>query len=159
MGASYGGFMTQYLLTRTDIFTCGISHAGISNITSYWGEGYWGYSYSTAASAHSYPWNNPELYTKHSPLFAADKINAALLLLHGSSDTNVPIGESIQMYNALKLLGKDVAFISVKGEDHGIVDYEKRLQWNNSIYAWFDKYLKGDATMWESLYPTNNLND
>ena len=45
MGASYGGFMTQYLLTRTDIFTCGISHAGISNITSYWGEGYWGYSY------------------------------------------------------------------------------------------------------------------
>ncbi|MBO5844232.1 MAG: S9 family peptidase [Bacteroidales bacterium] len=159
MGASYGGFMTQYLLTRTDIFTCGISHAGISNITSYWGEGYWGYSYSTAASAHSYPWNNPELYTKQSPLFAADKINAALLLLHGSSDTNVPIGESIQMYNALKLLGKDVAFISVKGEDHGIVDYEKRLQWNNSIYAWFDKYLKGDATMWESLYPTNNLND
>ena len=159
MGASYGGFMTQYLLTRTDIFTCGISHAGISNITSYWGEGYWGYSYSTAASAHSYPWNNPELYTKQSPLFAADKINAALLLLHGSSDTNVPIGESIQMYNALKLLGKDVAFISVKGEDHGIVDYEKRLQWNNSIYAWFDKYLKGDDSMWESLYPTNNLND
>lgn len=159
MGASYGGFMTQYLLTRTDIFTCGISHAGISNITSYWGEGYWGYSYSTAASANSYPWNNPELYTKQSPLFSADKINSALLLLHGSSDTNVPIGESIQMYNALKLLGKDVAFISVKGEDHGIVDYEKRLQWNNSIYAWFDKYLKGDDSMWESLYPTNNLND
>ena len=63
------------------------------------------------------------------------------------------------MYNALKLLGKDVAFISVKGEDHGIVDYEKRLQWNNSIYAWFDKYLKGDDSMWESLYPINNLND
>ncbi|MBO7276968.1 MAG: S9 family peptidase [Bacteroidales bacterium] len=159
MGASYGGFMTQLLVTKSDIFACAISHAGISNITSYWGEGYWGYSYSTAAAAHSYPWNNPDLYTKHSPLFAADKITTPLLLLHGSSDTNVPIGESIQMYNALRLLGKDVAFISVKGEDHGIVDYEKRLEWNNSIYAWFDKYLKNDKSFWESLYPSNNLND
>lgn len=45
MGASYGGFMTQYLLTQTDLFAAAISHAGISNIASYWGGGYWGYSY------------------------------------------------------------------------------------------------------------------
>ena len=46
IGASYGGFMTQYLQTKTDIFAAAISHAGISDHTSYWGEGYWGYSYS-----------------------------------------------------------------------------------------------------------------
>lgn len=156
MGASYGGFMTQYLQTKTDIFACAISHAGISNITSYWGEGYWGYSYSGAATADNYPWNNPELYTKHSPLFNADKIHTPLLLLHGTSDTNVPIGESIQMYNALKILGREVEFITVKGENHGIVDFEKRLKWNNTIYAWFAKWLKGDDTWWNSLYPKEN---
>lgn len=152
IGASYGGFMTQYLITKTDIFSASVSHAGISNITSYWGEGYWGYSYSAGASAGSYPWNNPELYVKQSPLFHADKINTPLLLLHGSADTNVPIGESIQMYTALKLLNKPVEFIKVMGENHAIYDYDKRISWNNAIYAWFAKWLKEDSRWWDSMY-------
>ncbi|MDD4800093.1 MAG: prolyl oligopeptidase family serine peptidase [Proteiniphilum sp.] len=153
IGASYGGFMTQYLITQTDLFTASVSHAGISNITSYWGEGYWGYSYSAGASANSYPWNNPQLYVEQSPLFHADRINTPLLLLHGTADTNVPIGESIQMYTALKLLNKPVEFIQVAGENHAIYDYQKRIAWNNTIYAWFTKWLKGDARWWNSLYP------
>ena len=152
IGASYGGFMTQYLITQTHIFGAAVSHAGISNIASYWGEGYWGYSYSSAASAGSYPWNNPDLYFKQSPLFQADKIKTPLLLLHGTADTNVPIGESIQMYTALKLLGKEVEFIQVEGENHAIYDYEKRIAWNNAIYAWFTKWLKGDSRWWDSMY-------
>ncbi len=153
IGASYGGFMTQYLITKTDMFSASVSHAGISNITSYWGEGYWGYSYSAGASAGSYPWNNPELYVKQSPLFSADKINTPLLLLHGTADTNVPIGESIQMYTALKLLNKPVEFIQVLGENHAIYDYDKRIAWNNAIYAWFSKWLKDDSRWWNSMYP------
>ncbi|WP_298645979.1 S9 family peptidase [uncultured Proteiniphilum sp.] len=153
IGASYGGFMTQYLITRTDLFSASVSHAGISNITSYWGEGYWGYSYSSGASAGSYPWNNPDLYVKQSPLFHADKIKTPLLLLHGTADTNVPIGESIQMYNALKLLGKEVEFIQVEGENHAIYDYDKRIAWNNAIYAWFAKWLKKDPRWWDSMFP------
>jgi len=153
IGASYGGFMTQYLITQTDLFAASVSHAGISNITSYWGEGYWGYSYSAGASAGSYPWNNPELYVKQSPLFHADKIKTPLLLLHGTADTNVPIGESIQMYTALKLLNKPVEFIQVEGENHAIYDYDKRIAWNNAIYAWFAKWLKNDARWWDSMYP------
>lgn len=153
IGASYGGFMTQYLITKTDLFSASVSHAGISNITSYWGEGYWGYSYSAGASAGSYPWNNPELYVKQSPLFNADKIKTPLLLLHGTADTNVPIGESIQMYTALKLLNKPVEFIQVIGENHAIYDYDKRIAWNNAIYAWFAKWLKDDSRWWDSMYP------
>ena len=153
IGASYGGFMTQYLITQTDLFAASVSHAGISNITSYWGEGYWGYSYSAGASAGSFPWNNPELYVKQSPLFHADKIKTPLLLLHGTADTNVPIGESIQMYTALKLLNKPVEFIQVEGENHAIYDYGKRIAWNNAIHAWFAKWLKNDPRWWDSMYP------
>jgi len=153
IGASYGGFMTQFLQTKTNIFAAAVSHAGISNITSYWGEGYWGYSYSAGASAGSYPWNNPRLYTEQSPLFHADKINTPLLLLQGGADTNVPIGESIQMFNALRILGKTVEFVTVDGENHAIYTYQKRIDWNKTIYAWFARWLKDQPEWWQALYP------
>jgi len=155
VGASYGGFMTMYLQTQTDLFAAAVSHAGISSISSYWGEGYWGYTYSSAASANSYPWNNKELYIEQSPLFNADKISTPLLLLHGTVDTNVPVGESIQMYTALKILGKPVEFVQVKGEDHGVLDFKKRIEWNYSIFAWFAKWLQDDSSWWDSMYKNN----
>jgi dipeptidyl aminopeptidase/acylaminoacyl peptidase len=144
--------MTQYLQTRTDIFAAAVSHAGISNVASYWGEGFWGYSYNAIAAAESYPWNNPELFTSHGSLFNADKINTPLLLLHGSKDTNVPIGESIQLFNALKILGKTVEFVQVDGEDHYIADYSMRTQWHNTIMAWFARWLQDSPQWWEDLY-------
>lgn len=156
-GASYGGFMSMYLQTKTNIFAAAMSHAGISDITSYWGEGYWGYSYSDLASANSYPWNNRGLYIDQSPLFSANKINTPILFLHGSVDTNVPVGESIQMFTALKLLGKETALVQVEGENHQIFDYGKRAKWNNTIYAWFAKWLKDEPEWWEALYPEKNL--
>lgn len=157
LGASYGGFMTQYLQTLTPMFAAAVSHAGISNVTSYWGEGYWGYSYNSVAAADSYPWSNPELFTKQGSLFNADKINTPLLLLHGTADTNVPIGESIQLFNALRILGKPVEFISVDGENHFISDYPKRILWQNSIMAWFERWLHDDPSWWNDLYPERNL--
>lgn len=157
IGASYGGFMTMYLQTQTDLFATAISHAGISNISSYWGVGYWGYQYSTVASADMYPWNNPDLYVKQSPLFNADKINTPILLLHGNSDTNVPPGESIQLFTALKILGKPVEMIQIDGQDHHILDYKKRIHWQKTILAWFDKYLKDQPEWWTDLYPEKNL--
>ena len=157
IGASYGGFMTQYLQTQTDIFAAAISHAGISDHTSYWGEGYWGYSYSEVSMANSYPWSNPDLFVKQSPLFNADKIHTPLLFLHGDADVNVPVGESIQMFTALKLLGRETAFVAVTGQDHHIVDYGKRIQWQNTIFAWFAKWLQDDATWWNAIYKPKNL--
>ena len=152
LGASYGGFMTQYLQTLTDIFACAVSHAGISDVTSYWGEGYWGYSYNSVAAAQSYPWSDPELFTKQGSLFNADKIHTPLLLLHGNADTNVPIGESIQIFNALKILGRDVEFIEVDGSNHVVTDPDKRRVWQNTIMAWFAKYLQDDPSWWNDLY-------
>lgn len=154
MGASYGGFMTQYLQTRTQLFAAAVSHAGISNIASYWGGGYWGYSYGECAQFGSYPWNNPQLYVEQSPLFHADKINTPLLLLHGTADTNVPTDESQQLFTALKILGRDVSYFRIDGQNHVITDYDKRLRWQNLIFAWFAKYLKGDESWWK--YCTKN---
>ena len=151
MGASYGGFMTQYLQTKTDLFAAAISHAGISNIASYWGGGYWGYTYGEVAQYGSYPWNNPDLYVKHSPLFNADKIHTPILFLHGTADTNVPNTESQQLYTALRLLGRPTSYIQVEGENHHVADYHKRKQWQAAIMAWFAKYLQGDDAWWKDL--------
>ena len=152
IGASYGGFETLSLITKTDMFAAAVSHAGISSLSSYWGEGFWGFLYSAVATAESFPWNRKDIYVDKSPLFSADKINTPLLLLHGNSDTNVPRGESIQMYTALRLLGKDVELIEVAGQDHHIMQYDKRKKWTKTIIAWFDKYLKGEDGWWKDLY-------
>ncbi|MDR1414261.1 MAG: prolyl oligopeptidase family serine peptidase [Odoribacteraceae bacterium] len=157
MGASYGGFTTMLLQTRTDIFACAISHAGISSISSYWGEGYWGYGYSTNATAGSYPWNRKDIYVDQSPLFRADKVKNPILLLHGTADVNVPTGESIQFYTALKLLKKDVELVLIKNADHAVVDYRQRVLWHNTILAYFAKYLKQQPAWWENIYKDKNL--
>lgn len=153
IGASYGGFMTMYLATRTDLYAASISHAGISAIASYWGQGWWGYGYSGIASRGSYPWNNRELYVDRSPLYSADRITTPLLLLTGDSDTNVPPGESHNMYTALKLLQREVELIEVPGEDHWILDREKRYVWWDTILAWYDRWLKDEPQWWHHLYP------
>ena len=157
MGASYGGFMTQYLQTQTDLFACAVSHAGIANHTSYWGEGYWGYNYSEVSMANSYPWSHRQLYVDQSPLFNADKIHTPLLLLHGNADTNVPLIESLQMFTALKLLGREVALVEVEGENHHILDYGKREKWLATQMAWFQRWLKDDPSWWDALYPKKHL--
>ena len=153
IGASFGGFMTMLLQTRTNIFTTAIAHAGISSIASYWGEGYWGYLYSAIATANSFPWNRKDIYINQSPLFNADKISTPLLLLHGSVDTNVPPGESTQLFTALKLLGREVEYIQIMDQNHHIMTYNKRILWTKTILAWFDRWLKRQPEWWESLYP------
>ena len=159
IGASFGGFMSQYLVMKTDIFAAAISHAGISDITSYWGEGYWGYSYCEVSTANNYPWQPKaqDMILSQSPLFNADKVNTPILFLHGMDDTNVPVGESIQMFTALKLLGKETAFVAVKGQDHHILDYPKRQKWQKTIFAWFAKYLQDDPSLWDEMYPPVEL--
>ncbi len=153
IGASFGGFMTQLLLTRTEMFAAAVSHAGISDLPGYWGEGYWGYTYSAVATANSFPWNRRDIYVEQSPIFSAHKITTPLLLTHGAGDTNVPPGQSDQMYIALKLLGKTVEYLQFDGQNHFIADYKQRKLWTKSIMAWFERWLKDQPQFWEALYP------
>lgn len=153
IGASYGGFMTMKLVTETDIFAAAVAHAGISALTSYWGEGYWGYSYGAVANADSFPWNRRDIFVDRSPLFNADKITTPILLTHGDADPNVPPGESDQFYAALKLLGVEVEYLRVAGLGHLIMEHDKRALWSKSILAWFDRLLKNQPQWWDALYP------
>ncbi|HBZ67382.1 MAG TPA: hypothetical protein DEO70_11140 [Bacteroidales bacterium] len=157
IGASYGGFMTMLLQTRTDIFRTAIAHAGISNLSSYWGEGYWGYLYSSAATADKFPWNDPVFYANQSPLFNADKVQNSILLLHGNKDTNVPTAESHQLFTALTLLGKKVELIEFDEQNHQILSYKPRIKWQNTIFAWFAKWLQDDPAWWDELYPERKM--
>ena len=85
-----------------------------------------------------------------SPLFKADKIDAALLLLHGDSDVNVPSIESEQIFTALKVLDKEVAYVRFADEDHGIAGKHSNLIAHRSmILEWFDKHLKDQPEGWE----------
>jgi dipeptidyl aminopeptidase/acylaminoacyl peptidase len=153
IGASYGGFLTMQLVTKTDLYAAAVSHAGISSLAGYWGEGYWGYTYSSVATAESFPWNRRDVYVDKSPIFHADKVKTPILLTHGTEDTNVPTLESDAFFTALKLVGAPVEYVQVEGLDHLIVDHAKRVVWSRTIVAWFDRYLKGEPEWWNDLWP------
>lgn len=157
IGASYGGFMTQYLQTRTDIFAAAISHAGISALSSYWGEGYWGYGYCSVANAGTYPWNAPEFFTKQSPLFNADKIKTPLLLLHGNADTNVPIGESIQMFAALEDPRENRGVRAGGWRESWYRRLSETYRLANTIYAMVRQMAEDEPEWWKALYPDRTL--
>ncbi len=134
IGASYRGFMTMLLTTRT------------------WGEGDWGFASSAAATAKSYLWNRPDIYIDQSPLVVAGKV-VTPLLLHGAIDNNVPPGASEQMYTALRVLGKELEYIRIDDELNWSLQYDRRQRWSESIVARFEKHLKDDAAWWRHLWP------
>ncbi len=61
------------------------------------------------------------------------------------------------MFTALKLLNRPTAFVAVADQDHHILDYDKRIKWQDTIYAWFAKYLKDDSSWWDAMYPATPL--
>jgi len=90
---------------------------------------------------------------EQSPLYHADKVKTPLLLTHGAADTNVPVGESDAFFVALKLLGAPVEYLQVEGQDHWIMEHDKRRRWSESIMAWYACWLKDEPEWWNALYP------
>ncbi len=152
-GHSYGGFMTMHMATRTSIFATSIELSGISNIADYWGVGWTGYSYTQGTCPSCYPWNRRDIYVDRSPLFSADKIHTPMLLIHGTSDTNVPENESEQMFTALRMLDRPAELVRVYGENHGI---NSKPSISRHLYTvmldWYDRYLRQQPASWNALW-------
>ncbi|WP_262498400.1 alpha/beta hydrolase family protein [Porphyromonas macacae] len=72
-------------------------------------------------------------------------------------DTNVPTAESVNMYNALKTLGRTVEFIEFTGQDHFILEHDRKISWTNTMFAWFAKWLQDNPKWWDDLYPSISL--
>jgi dipeptidyl aminopeptidase/acylaminoacyl peptidase len=152
-GGSYGGFMTDYLVTHTDMYAAAVSLYGISDLATYWGQGAWGVTYGDMALGGRNPWDDAAYFTQHSPLFHVGAVETPLLLLHGMADTNVTTGESVQLFTALSALDKPVEMVLFPGEDHGISgSWENRVAHQTMLLEWFDRWLRQEPSAWEARW-------
>jgi dipeptidyl aminopeptidase/acylaminoacyl peptidase len=114
-GLSYGGFMALQALTVTpDLFRCAIDVAGVED----WNDWYRDPGGPWIRARMGRPEEDPALYRRLSPIFHIDTITRPLLVLHGTSDVNVPFVESVRLIDALEKAGKPVEFVMFPGEFH-----------------------------------------
>jgi dipeptidyl aminopeptidase/acylaminoacyl peptidase len=154
---SYGGFLAMYLMSMDkddpDYFpyATAVGGYGISDLADYWGIGAWGSWYMELSAPGKQPWDTPQWFIDHSPVFHAENITNPLLLVHGDADINVPVGNSDEMYTALKLLGRNVTFVRWPGEGHGVArDRVHYLERKRIELEWFDKWLRGRDGAWKA---------
>ena len=141
-GVSYGGFMAQWLLTRSGRFRAGISENGISNFRDLWDAGpdrraFW-------ELAMGGPPDRTDRYDRRSPVRSAERISAPLLLVHAEQDENCPIAQSVQMLGALRGRGADAELVRLPGEGH-LVNLSgrpsSRLRRARAVDQWLDRTL------------------
>jgi len=141
MGGSYGGYLTNWVITQTPRFKAAVSLYGIFSLLTDWSNSIqpsWEKMYFGA-----YYWENLDVYLKHSPAFYVTRIQTPVLIMHGEEDELTFISNSKEMYQALKILGKPVQFVIYPREGHGIArEPNHRIDVYQRALQWFDKYLK-----------------
>lgn len=149
-GHSWSGYQTAYVITQTDFFACAIAGAPVGNMTSAYSGIRWGtglarqFQYEKSQSRIGATlWEKPFSYIENSPVFFADKINTPLLLMHGDEDDAVPWYQSIEIYLAMRRLGKDCIFLQYRGEKHHPVKYPNKLDYSIKMKEYLDHYCKG----------------
>ncbi|MEM8710422.1 MAG: prolyl oligopeptidase family serine peptidase [Planctomycetota bacterium] len=155
-GHSWGGYQIAYLVTMTNVFACAEAGAPVSNMTSAYGGIRWASGLSrmfqyekTQSRIGDTLWNARELYVQNSPVFFADKVETPLLMLHNDEDGAVPWYQGIEMFVALRRLGKPAWLFNYNGEGHGLSRPENMLDFTKRMQQYFDFYLKdGPATKW-----------
>jgi len=134
IGGSYGGYMTNWVITQTDRFAAAVSVASVSNLISFYGTSLYQLLIETEFPGEL--WENFDLLWHWSPLKHVANVTTPTLFIHGEDDHDVPITQAEEMYIALKKLGVEAVLVRYPGEGHGFRqprharDYaERRLQW------------------------------
>jgi dipeptidyl aminopeptidase/acylaminoacyl peptidase len=157
-GHSWSGYQTAHVVTQTDIFAAAVAGAPVGNMTSAYSGIRWGsglarqFQYEQSQSRLGVSmWENLSPYIENSPVFYADRINTPLMIQHGDADEAVPWYQSIELYLALRRLGKESVFLHYFDEPHHLRKLPNRLDYAIKMKEYMDHYLKGEpAPQWIS---------
>lgn len=142
-GASYGGYMTNWIVTQADRFKAAVPVASLSNLISFYSTSL--YQDLIHAEFNGYPWNNYELLWERSPLKHIKNVKTPTLLMHGEQDNDVHITQAEEFFTALKVREIEAAFIRYPREGHSISEPRHRLDLLARTILWFDRYLQPRA--------------
>jgi len=141
-GWSYGGILTNYIITKNTRFAAAVSGASEADMFSAFGyddlQRWW-------VSELGHPWDQAELYRKLSPIYEVKKVKTPTLVMCGEKDFRCPLPQSEQLYIALKTLGKETALIIYPGQSHGIRRPSYEIDRFRRYGYWYDKFLKGST--------------
>lgn len=137
-GASYGGYMINWIEGHTDRFNALVCHAGVFNITSKYGvtEELWFPEWEFGGA----PWENRELYEKWSPHMYVKNFKTPMLVIHGANDFRVPEGQAFELFTALQKMGVESKLLYYPDEYHFIVKPQNAKLWWNTVYDWFEEF-------------------
>ncbi len=139
-GGSYGGFMTNWIITQTPRFRAAVASASLSNLISFYSTSL--YQDLIHAEFGGFPWDNYDLLWQWSPIRYVRQVQTPTLFLHGENDNDVHITQAEEMYMALKRRGVDSVFVRYPREGHGLREPKHRVDALERTIAWFEKYLK-----------------
>ena len=140
MGGSYGGYMTNWIVTQTDRFKAAIASASLSNLISFYSTSL--YQDLVHAEFNGMPWDNYEKLWDRSPLKHIKNVKTPTMLVHGENDNDVHITQAEEMYTALKMRGVDTVLVRYPREGHGIREPKHKVDNLQRNLDWFEKYLK-----------------
>lgn len=140
LGASYGGYMTNWILGHTNRFKCIVSHDGIFNTESAYGttEELWFPEWEFKGP----PWKNREVYRKFSPHLFADKFKTPTLVVHGQNDYRLDVSEGFQLFTTLQRLGIPSKFLYFPDEGHWVLKPQNSQLWYKTVNDWVDQWCK-----------------
>lgn len=141
MGGSYGGFMTNWIISHSDLFFCAISERSTCNRYSQAGTSDCAFRYGMF-EFDGLAWEHPRHYMEHSPISYVKNVHTPVLLLHGESDMNCSIEQSEEWFSALKMEGKEAYLAILPGQYHNYKDSgapDLRRERNQLILWWLDR--------------------
>ena len=142
-GGSYGGFMTNWLVTHTDRFRSAVTQRSICNWLSMYGASDIGYWFAEREAGGN-PWEHTDKLWDQSPLKHVMNVTTPTLVIHSEQDLRCPVEQGEQFYVALKRVGKaDTAFLRFPEEGHELSRSgrpDRRLARLDAIVGWFDRH-------------------